>query len=98
MLSCLADGGVPDEDGAAECGLSGTEDAGVTLIRLPSGCSGVCGLDAGSLCGSGACCAGNGVCEGEGFEEFEGESAAPSLDVGPSGVGFESFARRLLRI
>lgn len=95
MLSCL-DGGVPGVDGAVERGRSGACAAGVILIRLPSDGWGVDGLGFGSLWDSGACGVGNGDCEGLGLGASE-EVAAPSPD-GEAGVGFESFARRLLRI
>jgi len=95
MLSCFV-GGVVPEEGAGERGFSETEVAGVILIRLPSESCGLCVVDAGPPCGSVDFCADKGVRVGEGLEAFTDESAAPS--VVEDAVGFESFARRLLRI
>jgi hypothetical protein len=96
MLSCFAGGGVPGEEGAGERGFSGAEVAGEIFIRLPSEGCGVCVVDAGPLCGSDCFCADKGDRVGDGLEAFADESAAPS--VVEEGAGFESLARRLLRI
>lgn len=91
MLSTFCGGGVPEVEGAADRGRSGVLMAGVILIRLPSDCCGVGGV----LSKRFSDWVDTGECDGDVLAELCAEVEEPSAG---GWVGFESFARRLLRI